>query len=171
MMLTGRGSRIGDALSGMGWTTPNRRYEHRLRNTFLALVAMGSIYVDFCLCAPWDIRTNRSKKWKGLILGSDKLWYEEECRGPPDFDCWEQCFRLWECMCIMSEVLLPQGSEHTTRWSRHIGSSTQVQGSTVSGTNKKIGSVMMRSRTSKGCSSDSTTWRSLNTMGLASELR
>ena len=76
-------------------------------SAFLALVAMGSIYVDFCLCAPWDIRTNRSKKWKGLVLGADKQWREEECRGPPDFDCWEECFRLWECMCIMSEVLLP----------------------------------------------------------------
>ena len=45
-------------------------------SAFLVLVTMGSIYVDFCLCAPWDIRTNRSKKWKGLVLGADKLWHE-----------------------------------------------------------------------------------------------
>ena len=50
-------------------------------SAWLAVVALGSIYVDFCLCDPWGIRTNRSKKWKGLILGADNLWHEEECRG------------------------------------------------------------------------------------------
>ena len=74
---------------------------------WLAVVALGSIYVDFSLCAPWDVRTQRSRRWKGLLFGADNKWREEECRGPPDFDCWEQCFRLWECMCIMAEILLP----------------------------------------------------------------
>ena len=68
---------------------------------------MGCIYVDFSICAPWDTRTNRSKKWKGLVVGADNKFHEEECKGPPDFACWTQCFKLWECMCIMAEVMLP----------------------------------------------------------------
>ena len=44
---------------------------------WLAVVALGSIYVDFSLCAPWDIRTQRSRRWKGLFLGADNKWREE----------------------------------------------------------------------------------------------
>ena len=45
---------------------------------FMALVTMGSTYADFCLCAPWDTRTGRSKKWKGLIAGADGQLQEDE---------------------------------------------------------------------------------------------
>ena len=76
-------------------------------SAWLSLVALGCTYVDFCVCAPWDIRTARSRKWKGLVMGADGKMHESECKGPPDFACWTLCFRLWECMCIMSGVLLP----------------------------------------------------------------
>ena len=96
-------------IAGHGLDDPDPSIRPSLQQytAWLGVVNMGSIYVDFSLCAPWDIRTQRSRRWKGLVLGADGRWHEEECRGPPNFECWELCFRLWECMGIMSETILP----------------------------------------------------------------
>ena len=58
-------------------------------------------------CCPHDVRTAKSRRFEGLVVGSDGLLCRREQKGPPDFSTYKECFAVHECAFIMAKMVSP----------------------------------------------------------------
>lgn len=65
------------------------------------------MYADYSLLPPHDVRAAMSKRFEGLVVGTDGLLCRREQRGPPDFHTYTECFTVHECSLIMAEMVSP----------------------------------------------------------------
>ena len=66
----------------------------------------GSMYADYSLFAPHDVRTAKSRKFEGLIVGSDGYLCTEQ-KGLPDHPTYMACGGVHKCSLIMAEMVSP----------------------------------------------------------------
>ena len=67
----------------------------------------GSCYADYSLIAPHDTRTQRSKRFEGLALGTDGFLCKMEQKGPPDWITFVERFEVHKCGLIMADMVSP----------------------------------------------------------------
>ena len=67
----------------------------------------GSMYADYSLYAPHDVRTAKSRRFDGMIVGSDGLLCRMEQKGPPDHSTYAECAGVHECSLIMAQMVSP----------------------------------------------------------------
>ena len=65
------------------------------------LQGSGPPYVDFSVWGPFGHRISKRVKLSALMRGPSGQLQPVELFGPPDFDSWEACFRVWRTGCLM----------------------------------------------------------------------
>ena len=68
----------------------------------MELLRTGSCYVDFALFGARHIRTAKSWKWRGMVVGPGGVLMEQEIRGAPNYESWDACWNVYQCAMIMA---------------------------------------------------------------------
>ena len=91
------------------WDEPSEDIRPSIQQStcILELKRCGSMYADFSLMTPHNVRTSKSRRFEGLIVGSDGLLCRREQKGPPDFATYQECFAVHECGLIMAQMVGP----------------------------------------------------------------
>ena len=63
------------------------------------------MYADYSLFAHHDVRTAKSHKFEGLIVGSDGYLCKMEQKGPPDHPAYMECGGAHECSLVMAKMV------------------------------------------------------------------
>ena len=65
----------------------------------------GPPYVDFAVFLPFGRRSEKSHKFRTYVpLGNGEIQVKEQ-PGPPNYQAWLACWRVFKCACIMLDVL------------------------------------------------------------------
>ena len=75
----------------------------------------GSVYVDYSVFAAHHMRTAKSQKFEGMIVGADGYLCRMEQKGPPDHATYEECSAVHECGIIMARMVTPPRIHHYRR--------------------------------------------------------
>lgn len=73
----------------------------------LELKCCGSMYADYSLFAPHDVRTAKSRNFEGLVVGSDGYLCKNMYKGPPGSPTYMECGSVHECSLIMAKMITP----------------------------------------------------------------
>ena len=73
----------------------------------LEILKCGGCYVDFALWGSFHIRTARSFRFRGLAVGPGGILIEIELKGPPSFDYWSPCWKVFQCGMISADACIP----------------------------------------------------------------
>ena len=63
--------------------------------------------MDFALWGSFHIRTAKSFRCRGLIVGPGNSLIEQELKGPPDFDHWPTSWEVFQCGMISANACIP----------------------------------------------------------------
>ena len=65
----------------------------------------GPPYVDFAVFLPFGRRSEKSHKFRTYVpLGNGEIQVKEQ-PGPPNYQAWLACWRVFKCACIMLDIL------------------------------------------------------------------
>lgn len=73
------------------------------------------MYVDFSVFAAHHMRTAKSQKVAGMIMGPDGYLCRIEQKGPPDHATYAECAAVHECAVIMARMVTPPRIHHYLR--------------------------------------------------------
>ena len=73
----------------------------------LEILRCGGCYVDFALWGNYHIRTAKSFRCRGLIIGRGGILIDQELEGPPDFEQWSPCWDVFQCGMICGDACIP----------------------------------------------------------------
>ena len=66
----------------------------------------GPPYVDFAVFLPYGRRSEKSHKFRTYVpLGNGEIQVIKEQPGPPNYQAWLACWRVFKCACIMLDIL------------------------------------------------------------------
>ena len=81
-----------------------------------------SPYVDFSILTPFGRRIQRAMKTKSYSFQPDGTWKAADIPGPPQFQAWQACFRVYRAVLFMlryNATAAPAGGGASERNSRH----------------------------------------------------
>ena len=67
---------------------PEERPSLAQLTAFLEILRCGGCYVDFAVWGNYHIRTARSFRCRGLVVGPGNVLIEQALKGPPAFEHW-----------------------------------------------------------------------------------
>ena len=73
----------------------------------LEILKSGGCYVDFALWGIFHIRTAKSFLFRGLVVGPGGILIEQELKGPPSFEHWSPCWKVFQCGMISADACMP----------------------------------------------------------------
>ena len=73
----------------------------------LEILKCGGCYVDFALWGSFHIRTARSFRCRGLVVGPGNVLIEQELKGPPSFEYWSPSWDVFQCGMISADACIP----------------------------------------------------------------
>ena len=73
----------------------------------LEILKCGGCYVDFALWGSYHIRTARSFRCRGLVVGPGNVLVEQELKGPPSFEYWSPSWDVYQAGMISTGACIP----------------------------------------------------------------
>ena len=99
------------------WEVPNEKIRPSIQQ-FTCVIAFKeavSMYADYSVFAAHHMRTAKSQKFEGMIIGPDGLLCRMEQTGPPDHATYVERTAVHECSIIMAKMVSPPRIQHYLR--------------------------------------------------------